>query len=361
MGEKIETQIISAKQMDAIHCTYLLTIRRVQFNVGEAEDFKNYFRLLASAGCEVLVVDGSPPEIFAEYEKLWSGACRHATVDSQYKYLNGKVNGIHTGINLASHERVILADDDIRYTAHDVRRMSELLDSYEMVRPQNYFRPLPIWARTESARMLINRAWLKEGDYTGTLGVRRSAMREYGHYDGDVLFDNEEIVRHFRLHRARIAYARDFFILKRPPTFHKWVEQRPRQAYEDFVMRAKTAFFLSLPLLLILCSLIGGWRWAIAFVLTVAVGAIVLASRGLGDKAARFFPRWIVFYAPLWIAERAASTYWALYWRAVHGGYPFGDKLLTKGTGEAWTAGGSVPLSQADIKIVKKQHDASSI
>ena len=35
-------------------------------------------------------------------------------------------------------------------------------------------------------------------------------MRRGGHYDGDVLFDNEEIVRHFALHGANIKYARDF-------------------------------------------------------------------------------------------------------------------------------------------------------
>jgi cellulose synthase/poly-beta-1,6-N-acetylglucosamine synthase-like glycosyltransferase len=332
-------------------CTYLLTIRRIDFDRREAEEFKSYFSLLASVGCEVLVVDGSPPAVFAAHREIWKGACRHATVDPQYKYLNGKVNGIHTGIALAAHDRVILADDDIRYTPEDVRRMIGLLDSQEMVRPQNYLRPLPLWARTEAARMLINRAWLREGDYSGTLGVRRSAMLRFGHYDGDVLFDNEEIVRHFRLHGARIAYARDFFVLKRPPTFRKWVEQRPRQAYEDFVMRAKTLFFILLPPVLSITGLLSGWRWAFALAALVACGATFLASRGLSDGAARCFPRWVCLYAPLWIAERSASTYWAIYWLVRYGGYPFGDKLLSKGTGRAWIAGGMGPLTHAGAEI----------
>lgn len=58
-------------------------------------------------------------------------------------------------------------------------------------------------------------------------------------------FDNEEIVRHFRARGATVCYARDFFILKRPPTFRKWLDQRPRQAYEDFVMRIKSGFLAS--------------------------------------------------------------------------------------------------------------------
>jgi hypothetical protein len=321
-------------------CTYLLTIRRVRFDAREAEGFRDYFRLLAAAGCEVLVVDGSPPEVFAAHAGVWGGACSHAPVDPQYKYLNGKVNGIHTGVALAARERVILADDDIRYTPADVRRMSRLLDSDEMVRPQNYLSPLPPWARTEAARMLINRAWIAEGDYPGTLGVRRGAMLRVGHYDGDVLFDNEEIVRHFRAEGARVRYARDFFILKRPPGFGKWVEQRPRQAYEDFVMRAKTLFFAALPGALALAWLAGGWRGALAFASVVAVGSALLAARGRGDGAARFFPASVCAYAPLWVAERTLSTYWAFYWRVARGGYPFGDRLLSKGTGRDWGAAG---------------------
>jgi hypothetical protein len=317
-----------------------LTIRRVRFDAEEAGRFKDYFRLLAGAGCEVLVVDGSPRDVFAAHGEAWRGECSHAPVDPQYRYLNGKVNGIHTGVDLAAHESIILADDDICYTAEDVRRMAGLLDTFEMVRPQNYLSPLPAWARTEAARMLINRAWIAEGDYPGTLGVRRSAMLRLGHYDGDVLFDNEEIARHFRARGASVAYARDFFILKRPPSFRKWVEQRPRQAYEDFVMRAKTAFFVSLLPALALLWVAAGQRWALAGAALVACGAMLLAARGLGDGAARFFPPWLCLYAPLWVAERALSTYWALYWRVAHGGYPFGDRLLSKGTGRAWRGGG---------------------
>jgi Glycosyl transferase family 21 len=332
MGVEISIQADSSTS----RCTYLLTIRRVRFEKDEAENFSDYFRLLALAGCEVLVVDGSPHDVFAAHQEMWRDLCLHAPVDSRYQYLNGKVNGIHTGVAIAAHESIILADDDIRYTQDDVRRMIESLKVYEMVRPQNYLRPLPVWARTESARMLINRGWIAEGDYPGTLGVRRSAMLRVGHYDGDVLFDNEEIVRHFRVQGANICYARDFFILKRPSTFRKWIEQRPRQAYEDFVMRAKTTFFACLPFALALSWLVAGWRGAFAFVGLVVFGATFLAARGLRDGATRFFPAWLCLYAPFWITERVISTYWAFYWRIAYGGYPFGNKLIAKGTGRAW-------------------------
>lgn len=324
----------------ASRCTYLLPIRRTRASRVEMQDFAAYFQMLAAAGCEVLVVDGSPANVFAEHDAAWSAFCRHVTVDSRYKYLNGKVNGVHTGVDLASCERILLADDDIRYTASDVERMCSLLDEHEMVRPQNFLRPLPWWARLEASRMLINRAILREGDYPGTCGFRRSAMLRVGHYDGDVLFDNEEIVRHFAAQGADVAYARNFFILKRPSTLSKWREQRPRQAYEDFVMRAKTAFFISLVPLGIGLEIFAGWKIAIVYVLVIALGAMLLAAKGLGDGARKFFPAFITLYAPLWFLERALSVYWAFYWRIAYGGYPFGDRLLSKGTGNAWIAGG---------------------
>jgi cellulose synthase/poly-beta-1,6-N-acetylglucosamine synthase-like glycosyltransferase len=141
MTTKTETETQAEIENNTVICTYLLTIRRVNFNTEEAGDFRNYFIKLAASGCEVLVVDGSPPEVFAEHAKAWRNVCRHEPVDPQYKYLNGKVNGIHTGVAIAAHDRIILADDDIRYTPDDARRMADLLEDYDMVRPQNYFPP----------------------------------------------------------------------------------------------------------------------------------------------------------------------------------------------------------------------------
>ena len=302
--------------------------------------FAEYFQSLASAGCEVLVVDGSQATVFAAHRHAWMGIARHVEVDPQYRYLNGKVNGVHTGVTLASCERIILADDDIRYTGADVDRMCKLLERCEMVRPQNYLSPLPWWGRMEAARMLVNRGALRTGDYPGTCGLVRRAMLRVGHYDGDVLFDNEEIVRHFIVKGASMCHANDFFILKRPPSLSKWREQRPRQAYEDFVMRAKTlAFMAVLPLATVTLWLWGGGA-LLAYAGGVAGLSVVLAARGRRGEAKRFFPAGVVLHAPLWVLERAVSVYWALYWRIFYGGYPFGDRLLTKGTGHAWIAGG---------------------
>jgi hypothetical protein len=331
-----------ATRQDVV-CSFIVPIRRVRFDPLEVERLADYFKLLRLAGCEVLIVDGSPKPIFEEHRKSWQGFSRHLAPDPKYTYLNGKVNGVHTGVDLASCERIILADDDIRYRAADVKRMCELLDTFEMVRPQNFIFPLPPWARLETARILINRGVLRAGDYPGTCGFRRSTLRRVGPYDGDVLFDNEEIVRHFAVNGVDINYALDFFILKLPPKFTKWLEQRPRQAYEDFVMRAKTAAFLSVVPVTLALGFLFNLRAAIFLLALLSLLSVSLSTRGLLRNAAyRFFPVSSALFAPLWIFERSLSVYWALYWWARYGGYPFGPKLLSKGTGDAWIAGGKI-------------------
>ena len=75
-------------------CTYLLPIRRNDFCVDEARDFAAYFETLRAADCEVVVVDGSPPEIFEQHHPAWSALCNHQPVDRRHGYLNDKVNGI---------------------------------------------------------------------------------------------------------------------------------------------------------------------------------------------------------------------------------------------------------------------------
>ena len=186
----------------------------------------------------------------------------------------------------------------------------------DVVRPQNFLWPLPWWAKMEAGRMLINRATLRAADYPGTCAFRRAALLACGHYDGDVLFDNEEIIRHFAEHGCRIAYANDLFVRKRPPSLRKWIEQRPRQAYEDFGMRFKTC-----AVLFIAAALFAGRDWVSAGGgggfprCDASLGAFGLAWHGRArGSAAAYFPRQCCLWAPLWIAERSLSTYWAFWW-----------------------------------------------
>jgi glycosyl transferase family 21 len=333
-------------------CTYLLPLRRSRFSPYEANRLAEYFQILNSCGCEILVVDGSPANVFAQNAVAWNHLCRHERVDRRFGYLNDKVNGIHTGMQCASCDQIILADDDIRYTSSGILTIVELLHQVEVVRPQNFLAPLPWWGKLEAARMLINRAILRTADYPGTCAFRRATMLSAGHYDGDVLFDNEELIRHFASHDISIEYANDLFIRKLPPFFRKWLEQRPRQAYEDFGLRGKTFFFLALLPVAIIAPLVFGSRIGLLLYGIAALTSIMLAWIGRAKgAAAQFFPASTCLFAPLWICERTLSTYWALYWYFIYGGYPFGDTILSKGIGRDWKRGGRI----ASLKLRRQQ------
>jgi hypothetical protein len=329
-------------------CTYLLPIRREKFFEDEASELANYFRRLSEAGCEVVVIDGSRRPVFDQHAAYWEGIARHEPVDQRFKFLNDKVNGIHTGVRLAAAENIILADDDIRYLPEQVRLVCDQLNSVEVVRPQNFLSPLPWWGYLEAVRMLINRATLWSGDYPGTCAFRRSTFLGSGEYDGDVLFDNEEIIRHFARHGARIDYAIDLFIEKKAPRFRKWLEQRPRQAYEDFPLRGKTVLFATIIPLALTLFIFAGSLALIAFMVLIVLAAILLAVMGRRRGAARkFFPASIPLFAPFWVLERGFSTYWALGWRVLRGGYPFGERILKRGVGRDWFAGADAQRKHA--------------
>ena len=324
-------------------CSYLLPIRRSVFSHQETEKFATYFQVLKAAGCEVIVIDGSPPAVFEAHALIWGPICRHRQVNRRFTYLNDKVNAIHTGIAISAKEKIILADDDVRYDAEQIGLICDRLEKYDVVRPQNFILPLRWWSRVEAARMLINRATLRTADYPGTCAFRRSAALRAGEYDGDVLFDNEEMIRHFARRGLKIDHQSDLFIRKNPPPFRKWLEQRPRQAYEDFGLCGKTFFFASLlPLAAVLAF--AGQNRALAFSASgLTIGSIVVAAVGRGrGEAAQVFPQSACWAAPVWILERAVSTYAAFCWYLVRGGYPFGDRILSRGIGRDWFVGGKI-------------------
>jgi len=330
-----------------LNCAYVLPLRRTRFNHGDAASLRLYLATLKEAGCEVIVADGSAPDVFDQYARILDAICRHVPVDRRFGYLNDKVNGIYTGIELASFDRIILADDDIRYSAGNIRSIMRFLDHNDVVRPQNFLYPRPWWAKMETARMLINRALLPAADYPGTCAFRRGRMLASGRYDGDVLFDNEEIIRHLAQDGCSLACANDLFVRKRPPTFRKWIEQRPRQAYEDFGMYLTTTLFFGLLPFSFLIGVLFGIAGLMVFLLMLSLLATLIAARGRArGKARQFFPAHCCFFASLWVLERTLSTYWALYWYVFHGGYPFGGHILPRGIGRAWWSGGRAAAAQ---------------
>ena len=60
-------------------CTYLLPIRRSIFRETEGAELRNYLSILAG-NCELIMIDGSPSEIFEKHHRIWSNVSRHEAV-----------------------------------------------------------------------------------------------------------------------------------------------------------------------------------------------------------------------------------------------------------------------------------------
>ena len=282
-----------------------------------------YLRALAEWCDDVIVVDGSPPEIFAEHGRLWGGQIRHTPPDPAHAALMGKVPGVLTGLDLVRHERVIIADDDVRYGRAELERVLALLVDYDLVRPQNFFSPLPWHALWDTARTLLNRAF--GADFPGTLAVRRSILEASGGYDGDVLFENLELIRTVQANGGRVTAPLDLFVCRRPPTAQHFIGQRTRQAYDDFAIPVRMAIWLSLIPALLASMIRVRWRGAAV----LGGGVVLLAERGRRRAGGvTVFPIAASAMAPLWVLERSVCAWLAIMQRVRFGGVRYGDSVI---------------------------------
>jgi hypothetical protein len=300
--------------------TYILPLRANESLA--ATELAHYLGWLAQHG-ETIVVDGSPRDVFAEHHAAWGHALRHVAPAPELATPMGKVGGVLTGVRLASHEHLIIADDDVRYDAASLALVIEALDDADVVRPQNYFSPLPWHACWDTGRTLLNR--VTGGDWPGTLGVRRSMLVRTGGYDGAAMFENLELVRTVVAAGGRHIAPLDLFVARRPSTVRHFLSQRVRQAYDEMARPARLATQLALLPLAVLLVLRLGWVALGVAALLVALLAEIGRRRGGGVK----YFRWRTsLYAPAWLAERALCSWLAVGARVALGGVPYRGTVL---------------------------------
>lgn len=308
-----------------LDATYVLPLRAARPRLDLAE----YLEWLAGL-LPLVVVDGSAPDVFAAHARHWPRVVRHRPVDPDLRCANGKVAGVLTGLRHATTETVVLADDDVRYDQEALRRLVGMLAGgppvgADLVVPQNVFAPLPWHARWDSGRTLVNRAF--GTDYPGTLGIRRSVVLGAGGYDGDVLFENLELLRTVRAAGGRVVTAPDLFVRRLPPTAEHFLRQRVRQAYDSLAQPGRLAAELALLPLAAVVVRRRGLRGLAALAGTaVAVGEVGRRRH----RGATVFPAALVWWTPLWIAERAVCAWLALGARVLRGGVRYGDTRLRR-------------------------------
>jgi hypothetical protein len=297
-------------------------------------DLAAYLRRLTD-WIPVTVVDGSAPELFEHHRRMFPPAVRHLPLDAgpggaggkgKVAAGNGKVAGVMTGVRASSADLLVIADDDVRYTRESLAAVVHHLGAADVVRPQNYFEPLPWHAQWDTARTLINRAW--SADFPGTLALRRGALLATDGY-APVLFENLELIRTITAAGGRAMVMPDLFVARRPPTARHFLKQRIRQAYDDFAQPRRLAAELALlPAILSAACLPSRHRRAVF--LGLAFAAVIAAEAGRRrHNGAAVFPFRAVLCAPPWALERAICIWIALGYRLA-GGVPYaGTRLKT--------------------------------
>ena len=303
--------------------TYVLPLKW-----GEDADvagMSSYLRWL-SRRCDVVVADGSAPSLFDRHSAEWSQAAKVVPVDPDLDFPMGKVNGVITGIRHAGSDYLLIADDDVRYDDEGLRRVRQELERAELVRPQNYFDPLPWHAAWDTSRTLLNRSF--RADYPGTLGIRRDFyMALGGMYDGDAMFENLELIRTIEAGGGTISSPLDLYVRRIPPDARHFVSQRVRQAYDDLAQPGR--LIASLSLLPVVAASGRSRRKKVAA--AIAVGSVALAEIGRRRAGGtKVFPWYTSFTAPAWVTERALCSWLAVGNRLFRGGVPYAGGLVPK-------------------------------
>ena len=288
------------------------------------DEFIAYVNALGQLA-EVILVDASDAPIFSAIDARCGAPIRHLGPDAELDGVaNGKVRGVLTGVRVASHEAIVIADDDVRHTPQTLTALLSALASADIVRPQNFFSPLPWHARIDSARTLINR--VTGGDWPGTLAIRRSTLRRTGGYDGNVLFENLELVRTVVAAGGRFVSLDSLFVRRLPPTtLHFW-NQRIRQAYDEFARPFR--LFVALAVIPTLLALVVTQRAATALTL---LSAVPIAVAELGRRRSRgreVFPLSTSLCAPVWVLERGTCAWLAVAARITVGGIRYNGRIL---------------------------------
>jgi hypothetical protein len=287
-----------------------------------------FFRYLQSiAACaQVILVDGSPPEVFAVHAARCLPSLMHLPVDADLSQCaNGKVAGVLTGLRRAAFEHVVIADDDVRYDATGLQAVASELATWDVVRPQNYFSPVPWHCYIDTARTLINR--MTGGDWPGTLGVRRSALLRTNGYDGDVLFENLELIRTVVAAGGRASTPLGLYVRREPPTSRHFWSQRVRQAYDEFARPARLLVWLSVAPAMAVLLMNRAWWWCLA---AAAVTMLTAEAGRRRSHGRHVFPIAATLAAPIWVAERALCAWIAVGACAIWRGVPYRGRILNR-------------------------------
>ena len=178
--------------------------------------------------------------MFAANKQRWgelgsARSGRHADLVTQM----GKVGGVLTGLRHASHDVVVIADDDVRWTSTQLRKQCGASMA------QRSFGPRTISRRLGGTRTGIPAGRLspEQRAVTGRdTGGRPDTILRVGGYDGTAVFENLELVRTLEAGGGTQVVALDLLVARLPPTTADFWNQRLRQAYDEWARPTRLLF-----------------------------------------------------------------------------------------------------------------------
>lgn len=295
------TAPVTGRRHGRLDVEVVVPVRWDEVDPDVERDFTAYLDRLGGLG-DVTVVDGSIGGDAERRRARWAESVRVLLPDPRWGRGNGKVVGAMTGIAAARHERVVVADDDVRYDRATLGAVVEALDAAELVLPQNHPTSFPWWAWWESGRMLLNRAFAR--DWPGTCAVRRTTIVRAGGWSSDALYENLEMARTVAAVGGRVSHRADLLVPRRPPTSRHFLRQRVRQAYEDQAEPLRLVLGLAvLPGVVLLRHR----PLALGFASVVVLALAEAGRRRRGGE--RAFPPHTTLAAPLWLLERGVCSW----------------------------------------------------
>jgi hypothetical protein len=317
-------------------CSYLVVLENDFRSADELRELATYLSEVAVSDFEVIIFDASSPEAVEENRRVLRWVGRHTTARPEHVTGTGNIDAIRAAIDLASCDKVIVADAHVRYSRESLDDLTALLELHEVVEPQDYFDPLPWWGGIEAGRILVHRSISPLPDSGSTFGFRKRAIR--GLRAIDQATNAHDYVRRLASQGAEVFTSMRLFVRRIPPRFSDWIRGLPRRAEQEFTMPAKAALFFMLMPALIAVALLGGARMAGTVAGAISFASVALALRGrIG--AGRFFPWRACFFAPLWVLQRSLSVYCALLWRVSGSSEPRRIPIPVRADGEQAASG----------------------
>src|SRR5688500_11877125 len=193
-------------------CTYVASLDPAVSD-SELPNFAAYLSTLTLAGCEVIVVDSKGGRCSEQRRRVLRWVSR---------YVTGPCDLMHTAIDLATSEKIIVASQESRYTAADVAAICDLLDAADVVAPEEFVQPLTWWGAIDAGSMLPQRG-LDSSREGGTFAFRRSAWHPVPALE---TAGTRSPLRMLTLHGASVHVASNVFVRREPPKLSTWARLR---------------------------------------------------------------------------------------------------------------------------------------